>query len=359
MLTNLLSRRPTWYRRASSRRLGSAVISALVLLLLVTSSVLTSSNSLSLHAAGAASAAPRTPLIGVVDAPLASSGCGKAPSITPGTSAYGSLVSGGIERTYLAHLPSGYRPTRRYPLVLSFHGHGNTAPHEERISGFSTLADRLKFIAVYPQGIVGPDIQTGWASGGPNKPRVNDVLFVSDLLTTLQHAFCIDPVRIYATGFSNGGGLTSVLACRLSGRIAAVASVSGSYFTPDGGCLPDRPVPFLEMHGTGDGTVPYAGNPNTRLIGAAQWMQSWAVRDGCARETTATLPDGVTEFAWSHCDAGVEVVHYRIDGGVHVWPGHHLRTAQIALGDTSLNASALIWAFLAAQTLTGETSSTS
>jgi polyhydroxybutyrate depolymerase len=67
---------------------------------------------------------------------------------------------------------------------------------------------------------------------------VNDILFVSDLLTHLQGMLCIDPYHIYAPGFSNGGGMTNLLACRLAERIAAFAPVSGSYPPVPGGCHP-------------------------------------------------------------------------------------------------------------------------
>jgi polyhydroxybutyrate depolymerase len=323
------------------------VVIATLLLVFVASSLLTNSSSLPADAARGAAATPRAPLLGVVDAPRASTGCGKSPSVTPGHTAARTITSGGTVRAYLVHLPLGYSRALQYPLVLNFHGHGNTAAHQEQSTGFSVLANHMHFIVAYPQGIIGPDLRTGWASGGPNKPRSDDVLFVSDLITSLQRAFCVNPGRIYATGFSNGGGMTSVLACRLAGRIAAFASVSGSYFIPDGGCFPDRPVPFLEFHGTGDGTVPYDGNPITGLIGAMQWVRAWAVRDDCADETTTRLFSSATEFDWTGCQGGAEVIQYRIADGVHDWPGNALFAGHLLLGDTSLDASALIWSFFA------------
>src|SRR5579884_47385 len=301
------------------------------------------------------SAHPVAPATGqaVVDRPLTSAGCGKSAPLPAGTTGSGTLVSGGLVRSYRLHVPIRYQPTHPYPLVLNFHGHGSTAIHQEAATGFSRLADQHGFIVTYPQGIVGPDGRTGWGSGGPHKPHVDDVLFVSDLITALQNKLCVDPSRIYATGFSNGGGLTSVLACRLAGRIAAFAPVSGSYFTPPGGCWPVRPTPILEIHGTGDGVVPYGGEQAIHLIGAWSWVRAWAQRDNCATTPAEIVSrGGVSEFQWHGCRGGATVIHYRIAGGAHVWPG----AAGAPRADASLGASAVIWDFFAAHALPSATS---
>jgi polyhydroxybutyrate depolymerase len=163
----------------------------------------------------------------MITTPIRSAGCGKPAPTPPGSNVIETVLSGGLTRTYLLHVPSGYQADSSEAVVLNFHGHGSNAIQQERRSGMSLLADQQGFIAVYPQGVVGPDGWTGWATGLRGRPQVNDVLFVSDLLNHLQSVLCIDPLRIYATGFSNGGGMTNVLACTLAGRLAAFAPVSG------------------------------------------------------------------------------------------------------------------------------------
>jgi polyhydroxybutyrate depolymerase len=74
------------------------------------------------------------------------------------------------------------------PLVLSFHGHGSTAALQEQRTGLSRLADLRRFIAVYPQGVTGPDRQTGWNTGRRKDPPVDDVRFVDGLLSALQRS---------------------------------------------------------------------------------------------------------------------------------------------------------------------------
>jgi polyhydroxybutyrate depolymerase len=277
------------------------------------------------------------------DAPLVSAGCGRPAPFSPGSSQDERISAGGLARLYRLHIPRGYQPSHAYPLLLSLHGNGSSARTMERLTGFSTLADRADFIAVYPQGVVGSNGRAGWSSGGPGHPTVNDTLFISDALDSIQARLCVDPSRIYAVGFSNGGGMTWVLSCQLAGRIAAFASVSGSYYPTQPPCAPARAVPFLEIHGTSDVVVPYVGRAATGLMPVSAWLAAWVQRDGCASQPSTSKPSAsVSLLRWSDCRQGVTIVHIRISGGRHVWPS----SATLPGG-----ASATIWSFLRTYTL--------
>jgi polyhydroxybutyrate depolymerase len=282
--------------------------------------------------------------------PLAatSTGCGKAPPASPGTSVEEQLRVDNVPRSYLLHVPLGYQPTHPTPLMLSFHGHGSTAFIQQRMTGFSVLADRDGFLAVYPQGTIGKDKATGWATGPLTYPQVDDVAFVRDLLAHLRATLCVDPHRIDASGFSNGGGMTALLACKLPGQIAAFATVSGSYFPVDGGCSPGRAVPILEIHGTADRTVSYVGNPTRLLPPVPIWLAQWAARDGCLSQPQVFLnSSNVVGKQWQGCASGAAVVHYEIIGGRHVWP----TTLPGSESNRHLSTAALIWAFCQAHPL--------
>lgn len=279
------------------------------------------------------------------------SGCGKKPPISAGSSAGFTLEVGGLNRQYRLHLPAGYVPWRRHSLVIAFHGHSSTAALFEQLTRFSTLADAEHFIAVFPQGAVGPDGRTGWNTGRAKDPSVNDLLFVSDLLTRLQTQLCVDPTRIYAAGFSNGGGFTAVLACRFADRIAAFASVSGEYYPQPGGCDPARPVPILEIHGTADATVPYLGSRRLHYPSVSAWVSGWALRDGCRSGPSRFYQQGyVTGQDWSKCRGSGEVVQYSILSGWHVWPDSSSRRP-LPLPDAHFAATQVIWSFFAHRSL--------
>jgi polyhydroxybutyrate depolymerase len=282
---------------------------------------------------------------------IPTSGCGKKPPISVGSSASQTLQVGGMKRQYRLHLPAGYVPWRRHSLVLAFHGHDSTAALFEHLTSFSTLADADHFIAVFPQGSVGPDGLTGWNTSRAKDPSVNDLLFVSQLLSHLQSQLCVDPARIYAAGFSNGGGFTAVLACHFADRIAAFASVSGEYYPQPGGCDPARPVPILEIHGTSDGTVPYLGSRRLHYSSVSDWLSGWALRDGCrAGPSTFYLQGYVSGRAWTKCRGSGEVVQYTILSGWHVWPDSLSRTP-LPAPDAHFAATQVIWSFFAHRAL--------
>ena len=290
---------------------------------------------------------------GVINRPIATTGCGKASSIQPGTTAnvviaaHPTVARGKATRSYLVHVPAGYKSSQPQAIVLVFHGHGGDAAGAESSSGFSTLAEQRGFLAVYPQGLLDDDGLPFWASIGPIDYGIDDALFISDVLNKLQTDFCVDPHRIYATGFSNGGGMSGFLACKLALRIAAFAPVSGNYYDLPGGCHPGRPVPILEIHGTADHVVPYAGippsvNPVWHLPSIPQWLQDWASRNGCTQGPIIfSQKSDATGEQWIHCNANATVMHYRMEGGGHSLPS--------AIGGQS--TATILWDFFQAHPL--------
>lgn len=77
----------------------------------------------------------------------------------------------------------------------------------------------------------------------------------------MSAALCdVAPGAIFATGMSSGGGMTSYLACALSGQVAAVAPIAANnYVLTKLGCHSGHRVALLEVHGTADSVVPYQG----------------------------------------------------------------------------------------------------
>lgn len=80
-----------------------------------------------------------------------------------------------------------------------------------------------------------------------------DLAFFDALTADLVQRGCVDPKRIFATGFSNGGFFSNLLACRRHQRLAGAAPVSGG--GPFEVC--DGQVPIIIHHGTEDSVVSY------------------------------------------------------------------------------------------------------
>jgi polyhydroxybutyrate depolymerase len=233
------------------------------------------------------------------------------------------------------------------PLVLSIHPYTGHAANQERDFGQSSQADREHFLVVYPQATERTDNgEPEWATEGKYSPTVNDVLFFSDLLTTLQQRLCVDARRIYAIGLSNGGGMANLLGCKLAGRIAAVVPVAAAIYELPGGCHPVRPVSYLEFHGTGDPIVRYTGGSSLNFVPVMQIMQEWATRNGCTSDPATFFQQAdVTGLKWGGCRGGVTVEHYRVAGGGHQWPGVKLSPSDLGPSTTTISATELSWQF--------------
>jgi polyhydroxybutyrate depolymerase len=237
-----------------------------------------------------------------------------------GTSRLHHIASGGLDRTYQLHLPDGYLRDRAWPLVLVYHGRGNTGAGTEE---FSKLSE-LPAILVYPNGVVGTGEgdRQAWQGAPYSAPGVDDVAFTHDLLDELEATLCVDTRRVYATGKSNGAGFTGILACAAAGRIAAIAPVAGAFYPNGIDCRPSRPVPVIEFHGTADATIPYTGDADRGLPAIPDWVAGWAARDRCVVRLPAwhVKPD-VTVTHWVGCARGAAVTHVAVTGGGHTWPG--------------------------------------
>ncbi len=144
----------------------------------------------------------------------------------------GEVLTGGRKRAYLLHVPTTIPTNRPMPLVICLHGFAEWPAHLMRLSHWNQLADECGFLVVYPRGSGFP---FRWhCMGRFNQPDEvqQDVQFIADLIDQLKKEYRIDETRIYANGLSNGGGMSFLLACRLSERIAAIGGVGGAYLLP-------------------------------------------------------------------------------------------------------------------------------
>ena len=319
---------------------------ALVLLLAVFACSGDASNDVSI----AQSPAPPTaaePSTAATTAAVRAPGCDKA---SPAGSTVRTVMSDGISRSFRVFVPDSYRADRPTPVVLNFHGFAGIALDQEAYAGMPEAAQRYGFIAVAPDGSGNP--QRWWLSGENTPGYVDDFAFTRRLLDDLASAYCVDPARVFAAGISNGGFFSSLLACRLNDRIAAIATVAGEGF-PDEACEGKKPVPVLIFHGTEDATVPFEPPPGRRRAGITtrstrDTAAAWAAFNGCSeRARTERAAADVELVSYGGCRGRADVQLYVVEGGGHSWPG----AAPVeVLGHTtqSINATDLMWRFFAA-----------
>ena len=225
------------------------------------------------------------------------------------------LLSGQRQRAYRLFVPPGYDGHLRLPLVLDLHGSGGTSASQARNSGLETLSTSEPFI-----------VATLEAEGGRwNVPvqdnRADDVAYVRDVIAHVAARVCTDETRVYVTGFSGGGRMTSLLGCQLGAQIAAIAPVSGLRLP---GPCNSRSVAVMTFHGLADPQNPYDGHAAGR---GAEWLESvpdalagWARHNSCKGDVILDDPPGpLSTMRYDGCSDGTEVRMIRIDGLGHTW----------------------------------------
>lgn len=254
----------------------------------------------------------------------------------PTVAAAAALVSA---RPYKIDLPKGHDATRPAPLLLLLHPYGVTGERFVSMIGVHDLASEQGFLIVYPDGQPDREGKTFWnateaccdfwGKGG------DDLAYLSAVLADVKARFAVDPARVYAVGYSNGGFMVERLACELP-EITAVIDLVGGGAADLSACRPKGPVSILKIHGDRDEIVLYEGGqvggplPKHGTFPSAQAdAAAWASRNGCsgAPDTTAppldldvTTPGAETSIErWAGCRPGGAVELWTVHGAGHVW----------------------------------------
>ena len=202
------------------------------------------------------------------NAAVPSAGCGRTPSLKNGTI---TLSSSGMNRQYIIDIPTNYDNNHPYRLYFGYHWAGGTMTDVATgqtvlrnvwaYFGLKQLAqDSTIFVA--PQGL-----NNGWAN-----TNGQDLVFTDDMIKQIEGDLCIDKSRIFAGGFSYGGGMSLALACDRADVFRAVAPQSGS----------------ATLSGCKDGTKPMAvfGAAGTETYSAMlSAVQKFAKNNGCTSQS--------------------------------------------------------------------------
>jgi glycine/D-amino acid oxidase-like deaminating enzyme len=253
-----------------------------------------------------------------------SCGCGQSPPVSAGSEATIAIhvadYPDARDGSYLLYVPAGYDSETPMPLLLGFHGWTSSPSVLRQTSGLETSADSHGFVPAFLEGVDYPEAGRGWAFPGCNASPavgqtdalgrravcssgdtyscdastcpsascadqcgcdatqcqcvtnqgsncnwcgcVNDEAFARAVLDDVSKRLCVDLDRVYATGMSAGGMITSWLSGRAHDVFAAFVPVSGTdprdfYDLPPS----DSDAGVMWIHGTQDNTVPHDGSP--------------------------------------------------------------------------------------------------
>jgi polyhydroxybutyrate depolymerase len=262
-----------------------------------------------------------------------------------------SITSGGESRTFIVRIPTGYTGSARVPAIIDFHPLGGSGSSQEGSSGWKAKCDSVGCIAVFPDSSKSKASDNSWNAGycctNAEKNQVDDVQFARDIINYLEANTCVDSKRIYASGGSNGGGMTYRMACEAADVIAAVAPVDFRCVTGKDPlattvtatsntactCTLPRPIAVVAWDEKADTSiVPYGGGQTPSLatdcppggscvgIGFASAQvnaQIWASFDKCTG-AAATDPSNALCQTWSSCEAGTTVSLCSTTSGGHL-----------------------------------------
>ena len=275
------------------------------------------------------------------------------------------VIHEGVEREYIIHVPENLNQDS--PIVFVIHGYTGSAEGIAAYTGMNNIAEREGFIAVYPQGTIDSNGNTFFNVGyefNDDSP-INDVSFIRELVRSISQEFNLKRKKAFATGMSNGGDMSYLLACTSSDLFKAVAPVAGVLMKGlKDSCELSSPVPIFEIHGTADKISLFEGDlnneggwgayydlPSTIDFFAERYqLTNKSVKQMTSKESGADY-DIFFERHWSD-DLEEEVWMYRIEDGRHVWPGIKLNWWNNPLawfyfgsGNEDINASEEVWAF--------------
>lgn len=201
----------------------------------------------------------------------------------------------GRERLYLVHLPPAEKMNRPLPVLFNIHGGGGTALGNIGLTfgRFNELADRDGFIVVYPEAV-----DKNWNDGRQSdkvtawREHIDDVGFIAAIIDGLKGRYAVDADRIFTSGMSNGGFMSSRLLCDRAdlfrGGAVLTATLSAEYL-PE--CNPSKPVAVMIMNGTADKIVPYEGGQvkvlgqsRGEIVPTGDYIRFWQEKNGCTQK---------------------------------------------------------------------------
>ena len=233
------------------------------------------------------------------------------PSSCPGGPLADAVLAGKVKAgslSYLVRTPVNYDARFAHPLLVVYAAAGASASQTERYTRLTAVATSSGFIVAYVD----------------HRPmNKKNVLELGGVAQSVAKRWCIDRQRVFMTGHSDGGTVSTGLALLESTR----ADVSGIAVSAAGFTRQDleemqcrSPIPVMVMHGAKDTLFPGWGRETSR------W---WAQCNGCGDATSA--PDSSGCVSYTHCSSGVPVLYCEGPQSHREWPGLQSRIVEFLL----------------------------
>ncbi len=232
-------------------------------------------------------------------------------------------------------MPASYDAGTAAPLAILLHGYGSNGPATDAFFGFAAAAETAGIIYAAPDGTIDSGGSPFWNATDSccnfNDSTVDDSGYLRSLVEAIQADYNIDNRRIYFAGLSNGGFMSYRMACDHADLIAGIVSTAGATFDNPIDCSPTDPLHVLQIHGTADTVILYAGGSllTVPYPGAVESVETWAQYNGCdltpvappeTLDLDANLPGAETTITryGDGCSSGGSTELWTVNGGPHV-----------------------------------------
>jgi poly(hydroxyalkanoate) depolymerase family esterase len=238
------------------------------------------------------------------------------------------------------HVPERLPPSPA--LVVILHGCTQSAAAYDRGAGWSTLADRYGFALLAPeqQQANNPKVCFTWFQPGDTQRGQGEALSIRQMVDRMAADHGVDRSRIFVTGLSAGGAMTSVMLATYPDVFAGGAIIAGLPY----GCASNVKEAFESMfqgrarsarewgdlvraaspqpgswprvsvwHGSADMTVV--------PMNAQEVVKQWTNVHGLSlRASSEDRVDGYPRRIWRRRDGEILVEEYTITGMAHGTP---------------------------------------
>ena len=239
---------------------------------------------------------------------------------------------GPSDRQAELRIPGHIGENETLPLVVALHGFSEYPGYVyDYFQGVNSVDDN-RHLLLTPYGTENPDGYYFW-NGIPAccdfyNQNIDDVGYLSALISTAIANHGADQNRVMLIGHSNGGFMSHRMACGAGDILHTIVNFAGATYGDFNDCNNTGTPNIINVHGTNDGTIdynggdifgePYASSPD----GAAYW----ANRSGCdeisTQMGTMDLVNGdgnneTTQLQHLDCEQGNRVTLWKLDGIGH------------------------------------------
>lgn len=252
----------------------------------------------------------------------------------------------GADREFIVVKPTGAVPAGGYPVVFMFHGSSGDGEQFYNSSKWKERGEIEKFITVFPTALKycvlnfpnnNPVVVTKWNNGNlqedkcPNVTQVfkDDVKFIRKMVDTIKATFTVNPKKVFAAGFSNGGAMVAKLAMDASDVFVAVAQ-NGAMMSSMDSTKPVRTIPIWSMVGSLDdrfttplnvSEIPFGGDSVLSYLGAG--IRRFLVCESLSQTYTKSNTARTNTFLFSQPLIAANTNRYiftLVDNMFHVYP---------------------------------------